>query len=191
VVESTQRLRVIVAMAEVMHDQGYVGTPVADVLKRAGVSRETFYQLFSSKLDCFLAAFDLVGDILLGQLGTVREGGTGSRLDRFERTIEEYLEVLASEPAYARLFLVEVYAAGPEAMQRRFGLQHRFADALGDLLGARSDSDRFACQTLVAAISVMVTEPLVAHDADALRQLGPPILDHVRRLTAGEGFFSG
>jgi AcrR family transcriptional regulator len=177
-------------MAEAMHDKGYVGTPVADVLKRAGVSRETFYQLFDSKLGCFLAAFDLVGEGLLGQLGHVLEGGTGTPLERFERTLDAYLEVLASQPAYARLFLVEVYAAGPEAMQRRSTLQHRFAEALGDLLGARDEPDRFACQMVVAAVSAMVTEPLVAHDLDALRQLGPLVLDHVRRLMVGSTFFA-
>jgi AcrR family transcriptional regulator len=180
---------VLIAMAEAMHDKGYVGTPVAEVLKRAGVSRETFYQLFSSKLDCFLAAFDLVGEGLLGQLGTVIEGGTGTRLERFERTLNAYLEVLASQPAYARLFLVEVYAAGPEAMQRRAALQRRFADAIGDMLGAQNDSDRFACQVVAAAVGAMVTGPLVANDPDALRRLGPLILDHVRRLTAGNAFF--
>jgi AcrR family transcriptional regulator len=177
-------------MAEAMHDKGYAGTPVAEVLKRAGISRETFYQLFDSKLDCFLAAFDLVGEGLLGQLGNVRERGTGTPLERFERTLDAYLEVLASQPAYARLFLVEVYAAGPEAMKRRSALQHRFAEAVGDLLGAQNQPDRFACQVVVAAISAMVTGPLVDHDLDALRQLGPLILDHVRRLSIGSTFFA-
>jgi hypothetical protein len=41
----------------------------------------------------------------------------------------------------------------------------------------------------VAAVSGMVTGPLVAHDTDALRQLGPPLLEHVRRL-ANLGVFS-
>jgi hypothetical protein len=61
---------------------------------------------------------------------------------------------------------------------------------LGDLLGARDEPDRFACQMVVAAVSAMVTEPLVAHDLDALRQLGPLVLDHVRRLMVGSTFFA-
>jgi AcrR family transcriptional regulator len=168
-------------MAEAMHDNGYAGTPVAAVLKRAGVSRETFYQLFTSKLDCFLAAFDLVSEILLGQLASGLSG-PGSPIKRFERALEMYVEVLATEPAYARLFLVEIYAAGPDAMQRRSAVQVQIADALGDLLGVATDSDRFACQMVVAAVSAMVTGPLVTHDVEALRRLVPPLLDHVRRL---------
>ena len=60
-VESSQRDRLLDAMADAMSEQGYVATPVADVIKRAGVSRESFYELFSSKLDCFMSAFDIAG----------------------------------------------------------------------------------------------------------------------------------
>jgi AcrR family transcriptional regulator len=187
-VEDAQRARILVGMAEAMHEKGYVGTPVAEVLKRAGVSRETFYQLFTSKLDCFLAACDLVSDVLVDQL-TDALAAPGAPLERFERTLDAYLDSLASEPAYARLFLVEVYAAGPEAIQRRTALQHRLAEALGGLFDARTDADRFACQMIVAAVSAMVTGPLVAGDVEALRALGPPILDHVRRLTGSGDLF--
>jgi AcrR family transcriptional regulator len=187
-IANAQRIRIVLAMADAMHEKGYVGTPVADVLKRAGVSRETFYQLFSSKLDCYLAAFDLVGEALLIQLRTVLEG-PGSAMERFERTLTEYLNALASEPAYARLFLVECHAAGPEAMERRHAFQRRLTDALTELLGATTEADRFAAQMFVVAVSGMVTGPLVAHDTDALRRLCPPLLEHVRRL-ADVGVFN-
>ena len=187
-VEHAQRTRILIGMAEAMHAKGYVGTPVADVIKRAGVSRETFYQLFSSKLDCFLAACDLVSDSLVDRLATALDG-PGTPLERFERTLDAYLDTLASEPAYARLFLVEVHAAGPEAMARRTALQQRLADALGDLFHARTDADRFACQMIVAAVSAMETGPLVADDLESLRRLGQRILDHVRRITSGGDLF--
>jgi AcrR family transcriptional regulator len=180
-VEQAQRLRIVIGMAEAMREKGYVGTPVADVLKRAGVSRETFYQLYSSKLDCFLAAFDLVADGLVEQLAPALEG-PGTALERFERALSIYLDTLASAPAYAQLFLVEVHAAGPEAMARRTSLQRRLAGAIAELFEARTEADRFACQVIVAAVSAMVTGPLVAGDVDALRRLRAPLIDHVRRV---------
>ncbi len=180
-VANTQRIRIVLAMADAMHEKGYVGTPVADILKRAGVSRETFYQLFSSKLDCYLAAFDLVAEVLVTELRTVSDK-PGSPLEKFERTLQAYLELLASQPAYARLFLVEVHAAGPEAMERRQEFQRRLATAVAELLGAQSSAAQFEVQIFVAAVSAMVTGPLVAHDTDALLRLGPPLFDHVRRL---------
>jgi len=180
-VEHDQRLRILVGMAEAMLDKGYVGTPVAEVIKRAGVSRETFYQLYADKLDSFLAAFDLVGDLLVDRLATSL-GGDGDPLARLERAMTEYFETLAAEPAYARLFLVEVHAAGAPAIARRAVIQERIVDALVDLLDARSDEGRFACQVLVAAISAMVTGPLVTGDPAALRVLSPRVVAHARRL---------
>lgn len=179
--ETDQRLRIFTGMAEAMGEAGYVGTPVAEIIKRAGVSRETFYQLYTDKLDSFLAAFDLVGEVLLGRLAESLEG-TDDRLARVERAVTAYLDTLASEPGYARLFLVEVHAAGPEAMARRTAIQQQIVDALADILDARSDADRFACHVLVTAVGAMVTGPLVAGDVDALRSLGPPLVEHLRRL---------
>ena len=180
-VETDQRLRIFLGMAEAMAAKGYVGTPVADIIKRAGVSRETFYQLYPDKLAAFLAAFDLVGEIVLERLAaSVAE--PGQPMERLERAVTTYLDTLASEPGYARLFLVEVHAAGPEAMARRSVVQQRIVDALAELFDARSPGDRFSAQVLVAAVSAMVTGPLVAGDLDALTALAPPVIEHVRRL---------
>ena len=46
-------------MAQVMAEKGYVATTVADVLRAAKVSRETFYEQFESKEDCFAARIRL------------------------------------------------------------------------------------------------------------------------------------
>jgi AcrR family transcriptional regulator len=188
-VEVDQRLRIFMGMAEAMRAKGYVGTPVADIIKRAGVSRETFYRLYDDKLASFLSAFDLVGEVLLDRLRTSAES-PGDPMARFERAVATYLDTLASEPGYARLFLVDVYAAGPEAMARRTLVQQRIVDALVDLLGAHTDAGRVTCQVLVAAVSAMVSGPLASGDIDALRELGPKILDHVRRLNDA-GMFGG
>ena len=37
----------MLALADVVGEKGYVPTSVADVIKRAGVSRQTFYEQFS------------------------------------------------------------------------------------------------------------------------------------------------
>jgi AcrR family transcriptional regulator len=184
-VESSQRLRILLGMAEAMREQGFVDTTVADVIARAGVSRESFYRLFTSKGDCFAAAFDQAAEILLQRIAA--PGGAGGErsadpLDRAEQAITAYLEALAAEPAWARLFLVEVNAAGPAAMRRRFELQDRFVDALTRLLGADDAAGRFAAQVVVAAMSAMVTRPLLDGDVDALRALGPPIVAHLRTI---------
>ncbi|MDD9369738.1 MAG: TetR/AcrR family transcriptional regulator [Acidimicrobiales bacterium] len=191
-VETSQRLRMLVAMADAMMDKGYVGTSVADVIKRAGVSRETFYQQFSSKADCFSATFDAAADAVLGaiaadlrvdlaDLDSAQDADQAVRYGRFEQAFTAYLEALATHPAYARLFLVEVYAAGPEAIARRSAVQGRIVDLVARMLDVTTAHGRFACEVLVAAVGAMVTEPLVSQDVDALRALHAPVVDLVRR----------
>ncbi|MEU8118618.1 TetR/AcrR family transcriptional regulator [Spirillospora sp. NPDC049024] len=194
-VERVHRDRLCGAMAAAMAEKGFVGTSVEDVLKRARVSRQSFYALFSSKLDCFMTAFDQAGVLLFRRLETAmqeqEEGdaaergaaeGEGDAAELFERVFTAYLEALASEPAYARLFLVEVYAAGPEAVRRRTRIQRDLAGSLADLMGVTSDAGRFACEVIVAAVSSMVTPAVAAGDMEALRAIRGPVIEHVRLL---------
>lgn len=187
-VARSQRSRILQGLAEAMRDKGYVETRVADIIALAGISRETFYQHHANKLDAFLAAVDLVGQVLVDRLAAALEG-PGTPLERFERALTTYLEVLAAQPGYARIILVETSAAGPEAMARRAEIQQRIVDAIASLFGARSGAGRFTCELLVAAVSAMVTLPVVTGDMDRVRALGPLLMEQVRRWDAA-GLFS-
>lgn len=163
------------ALADSMTEKGYVATSVADVLARAAVSRQTFYEQFDSKLDCFLATFDAAGALLVDALAPLLDE-PGDPLERFDRLLTAYLDTLAAAMPYARVLLVEVYAAGPEGVARRSALQERIASTVAEVLGATDPRGRFACAVLVAAVGSMVTEPLMSGDADALRALREPVL---------------
>jgi AcrR family transcriptional regulator len=179
----SQRGRMLRAIAEAVSEKGYGDTSVADVLRRARVSRETFYQQFSSKQDCFIAAYEQAADIVLALLEH-EASSPGTPLERFDRTVGVYLDALAAEPAFARLFMVEVYCAGERVLERREEIQGRFAALLIDGFGARGRTERFGCETLVAAIITMVTARLAAGDIDGLRALREPLTDLVRSVLA-------
>ena len=51
-------------------------------------------------------------------------------MERTRRGVRAYLEVLAAEPAFARTFLIEVFAAGARALDRRAGVHARFVDLI-------------------------------------------------------------
>lgn len=57
VVADVQRGRLLDATAEVVAESGYLTATVHMILKRAGISRRTFYELFKDKEDCFLQAY--------------------------------------------------------------------------------------------------------------------------------------
>lgn len=182
-VATIQRRRLMVAMADAVAAEGYVGTSVASVLERAGVSRVTFYQQFTSKLDCFLETFDGAGRVLLADLTRLRSelaAADLSPIEQFDRLLGRYLDTLAENLPYARVLLVEGFAAGPEAVARRTALQARLVDEAMVVLGVEGDRGRFACAVLVAAVGSMVIEPIMAGDPDALRALHAPVLDLVR-----------
>jgi len=186
----SQRERLLLAMAEAVAEHGYAKTSVAQVLKRAGVSRESFYEQFSNKEDCFLAAYDEAATILLGVMASglaeapppEPASGEPDLVATFSRVLEAYLAALASEPAVARTFFVEVYAAGEAALARRVEVQSRFVDALVTLVGASDDEERFACEALVASVSALVTQRVCAGRLDELEALHAPIVGLVRTV---------
>ena len=183
-VEQSQRLRLAVAMAEACVGRGYSDTPVAAVLELAGVSRQTFYALYANKLACFLEALDLVGEVLIGRLATALVASEHPPVDRAVDALGRYLEAIADHPAYARLYVVEVHAAGPRALVRRAELQAVVVDALANLLGKATPEGRFACEAFVAAVSALVTLPLATGDVDAIVALRNPLAGRLRSLAA-------
>lgn len=175
VVAADQRERMFHALAEAMAERGYVATPVAEIIRRAGVSRETFYQQFGSKQDCFIAAYGWATDAL--RAGFAEElGAEGAPLDRFSGLLGRYLAALAEDPDRARLYLVEGYAAGPAVTRRRLEVQGEAAAALAQVFGARDEQDRFACEALLAAIVQMVTTRITLGEPEALAGLRPPLV---------------
>src|SRR4051812_49801708 len=151
-VTRSQRNRLIRAMAEAMAENGYAQTSVADVLGRARVSRETFYQQFSSKQDCFIAAYEQAASVILANLD--REAASpGTPLERFDRTLGVYLQALAGEPAFARLFMIEVYSAGDEVLDRRAEIQRRVAGLVSEGFRAPGTSERLSFEGLLASIA--------------------------------------
>ena len=127
----SQRNRIHQAMIEVVSERGYPETRVVDVIGHAGVSRKTFYELFDSKEDCFLAAYDVLLENLLGEAGNAFEATPGVPwAERMGAALEALLAHLAAHPDEARFAIVEVLAAGPKALARRDAALRQFTGFL-------------------------------------------------------------
>lgn len=190
-VERSQRERLLAAMAEAVSAKGYAHTSVADVLERAGVSRATFYAMFRDKEECFQAAFEsaastlaraMAADLANARTEDAESAGSSDPLRLLDRVLTAYLRVLQSSPALAKTFLVEVYAAGPRAVQQRRASLEAFVDILAEthrgergLLGTEPDQ-RFAVEMLVHAVSSLVTQRVGAGEVGDLLSLREPLL---------------
>ena len=130
-VTESQRSRILQAMIEVVSERGYPETRVVDVIEVAGVSRKTFYELFSSKEDCFLATYDVLLGNLLGDTARGFESKPGAPwAERIAAGLGELLKHLAEHPDEARYAIVEVLAAGPKALARRDAALRQFTGFL-------------------------------------------------------------
>ncbi|MGH3643059.1 MAG: TetR/AcrR family transcriptional regulator [Mycobacterium sp.] len=183
-VRTHQRDRIFRALETVMAVQGYSETSVADIIKSAGVSRQTFYELFASKEDCFITSYARRQGAVLETL--VGISVAKSPMQRFATVLRTYLTVMAADPALSRLYLIGVYAAGPRAIGKRLELQQQFVDAIATVFEARSKQDRFTAQVLVAAISTLVTNAVLEEDPQAVLDLHGPLIRVAERLMASE-----
>lgn len=117
-VAASQRTRILEAMRASIAEHGYSEASVADVIKRAGVSRKTFYAQFADKEEGFLEIY--------GERMAVLQAVTRDAFDTQDEWISSLragvaalLQALAHDPAGARLCFVDVLAAGPRAAEAR------------------------------------------------------------------------
>jgi TetR/AcrR family transcriptional regulator len=170
------------AVAEAVAEKGFAWVTVADVISRAGVSRETFYEHFSDKEECFVAALDEGARVLHEILTAVVAVDADDPVEQLDRVLKAYLNTLAGEPAFAKAFLIDAYGAGSQALTRRIELQRRFIDLVAEVFDS-TDPDspgRFACEALVASVSSMVTVRVGSGRLEELPALREPIIALVR-----------
>jgi AcrR family transcriptional regulator/DNA-binding MarR family transcriptional regulator len=117
-VSGVQRARLLGATFEVVAEQGYGGLTARKVVERAGVSPKTFYELFTDREDCFLAAFEhAIGELVANVLPSYE--AEREWVARVRGGLAVLLEILEWEPALRRLVFVEALAGGPRVLARR------------------------------------------------------------------------
>lgn len=162
-VRSSQRERLLAAMLELVGQQGYAATTVPQVVARARVSRNAFYELFEDKLDCFLVLSDELADEILQQLIDTDAPDWVSAL---RAGLRHYLDWWQERPVWTRAYLVELPAAGPRAVEQRDRQYARFIELFEALATwARREQPELApLRPLNARIIVLgVTELLADH----------------------------
>jgi AcrR family transcriptional regulator len=180
-VAQDQRDRILAAVADTCSAEGYGAMSVEDIIAAAGVSRRTFYEHFKNKEHAFLAAYDAV----LGQLFQRVNGAVDSAEtlpDKVRAGLAAFLGFLANEPAFARMCIVDVLAAGPEAVARRDGAMRGFSQLI--LENARTvipEDDGppaldLICETVVGGIYEVVYARVLRNELDELPQLLPDLV---------------
>jgi AcrR family transcriptional regulator len=147
-----QRMRILDALVDAVAEHGHRKTSVQDVIARAGVSKSTFYSIFSTKQEAYLAAYEGTAALIRARL--CRPGVSSEPWPRrVSVVLEELLALLDDDPAGARMLVLEAPAAGPSLLAAR-------ARALGDLQ-ALLEAGR-AVESPAADVPDGVTEAVIA-----------------------------
>ena len=191
-VSAAQRGRLLTGMLEVVAERGYAAATVGAVLSRAHISRQTFYEHFTDKQDCFLAAFDRSADNFSALIERSLGSPTDPALQRLDRIMEAYLGALAANPTNARVFMIEIYAAGYPAVSRRLARSEAFAMMLAQTITLDSRwrgglDPLFVARAVTGAVSSLVTERINGGDIEALPGLRPQIVALVAALLEEDG----
>jgi AcrR family transcriptional regulator len=129
-VQASQRERLLRAVVTAVAASDYAGVTVADIVKRARVSRAAFYTHFSDKEGCFLAAASEGGQLMDSRLVTATRAVARGTADEevLRVACRAFLAFIASEPEFAKIFYIDMPAGGPRAVDQLARAQYRYAD---------------------------------------------------------------
>lgn len=187
---ASQRGRLICAITDCVAEKGYAATSVADVIALAGVSRRTFYEHFSDKEECFLAAYDAGAKAIYDAMMDAAEG-----LESWEEMLDSvfttWLEFLEADLAFTRAHMIEFWAAGGAARERWKRRRDRTARLLRTLHEmARREDPAIApvSDTVIAAVVGGVNRVVISHVLSSSRapltELRPDLLRFIRLALA-------
>ena len=186
-VEASQRQRLLHGVTVAVAEKGFGLATIADITATAGVSKKTFYEHFPDKLGCFIAAYDhgrhaMLEAVISASLGA-REAGLDP-IDQLRAANRAYLTFLVDEEPYARTFLLEILAAGPEAIARHRECREDFIKSMRawheDAREHRPDwpaASDFAYEAATGAAHEISTGRVATRRASELLSLEDELLD--------------
>lgn len=190
-VRTSQRDRLIRAMLESVSERGFAETTVGHVVSTARASRNSFYEQFTDKTDCFIAVCDRTAEALLGDMQQFASGDNW--LAALRGGLSAYLRFWAERPNFSVAYLVELPTAGRHAIEQR-ERHYRAFEALFGAIAARARLEQPELPPLSARtpqMIVLATTELLAGEVragriDRLPELYGELLPFMVRLLADD-----
>jgi AcrR family transcriptional regulator len=179
-----QRARILAAMVEVSAERGAGNVTVAHIVERAGVSRRTFYELFSDREECFLGAFE---DAVKRARGYVLDSydPTAKWAGQLRSALTGLLTFLDVERGAGRLLIVGSLGAGTKALESRGRVlaqmitlvdEGRTLTGTGRSSKTGSDLPPLTAEGIVGGVLSILHSRLLADDPGSLVALTGPLM---------------
>jgi AcrR family transcriptional regulator len=165
-------------MLEAVGAEGYERTSVRTVLNRTGIYRQAFYDNFADKEDCYLQAYDTAVE-RIEALIVAAAAGQPTWTGKLRAGLGTLLDFLDAEPDVGRALIVEVHAAGPEALAKRGAAMARinaFVDRAREEADGANAPPPIAGEGVAAGVHAIVHSRLAAGCSDGFRQLLPEFM---------------
>jgi AcrR family transcriptional regulator len=177
-VSSPKRQRILEGMLEAVGNAGYDPASVRMVLDQTGLYRQAFYDEFADKDACYLEAlaYGVAKFEAIAKAAAEPEEGWREKL---RAGIGAVLDALDSDPAIGRALIVEVHAAGPEALKIRAEAMKVITDFIDSARHASTGTETpppIAAEGIVAGMHAVVHAKLATGDADGFRGLLPDFM---------------
>jgi AcrR family transcriptional regulator len=179
-VARNQRERLFAALVAVVAEKGYEATRVEDLLELSGVSRSAFYAHFKDKEECLVAALKaFVGPTVGGIFD-----GDGPPPDelRAREAFDAFIRLIVEQAAAARMCLVEIYAAGPRAIEEidrtTDGVQ-AFVSATLEQVPGREGMPPEIVRAVIGGVRKVIHTRLYRGDEEELLELVGPMWDWI------------
>lgn len=172
-VTEIQRSRMLAAAVEAVEEVGYARMTVAEVISRARVSRKTFYDVFTDREDCFLAAFEQA----LGQGRVMAQeayDGESSWREGVRAALARLLTYMDEEPGLAKLCVVEALGAGERVLETRSKLLDEIAEVIDrgrSVAGGTREPPAVTAEGIVGAIFAVLHTRVLENGKEPLTDL--------------------
>jgi AcrR family transcriptional regulator len=183
-----QRRHVLDVATEVFARRGYPGTTVDLIIAAARVSYSSFYELFGGKEDCMLQAYDRVVDDFWQRIAAAVPLAAPWP-EQVCAALRAALAAVTAAPQAARVALVEVQTAGPEALARFERTHDRVVPLLlpGRALSPHAgELPPTLEEATIGGVAWLLHQRLVMGEVEAIEGLYPEVVQIVVAPYLGE-----
>jgi AcrR family transcriptional regulator len=175
-VAENQRERLLNGVVEAVAEHGYSATTIGKITEAAKISRRTFYEYYSSKEECFLAAYAMVDDHVRGSMLTAADPAEPWS-EQVRSKLAALLDALSRDAAVARFYLVEPLAAGGKIAARYRDAMQLLAETIRPQSPLSEMDVEVRDQVLMGGIATLISRRLKAGGGDQLSGLLPDLVE--------------
>jgi AcrR family transcriptional regulator len=173
------RERILDAAVELIAERGYRAVTVADIVKGAATARQKFYENFSSKQDCFFAAYDRALEEALRRVVEAGAGAGDSFPARISAAVAALLAYMSEQPELARACLLEAPAIGSEMQARNEKARQGFAELLRGGRGEEGAAELPASveESVLGGLYWLLYQALLSGEPKRIEELQPDLVE--------------